>query len=50
MVEKRATQIPELKAFQGRDRRGPKAGMEVERIVPERQVWVKVRQIGWYEP
>lgn len=42
MVEKGATQTPELKVFRGRDRLGPKAGVELER-----QVWVKVGQVGW---
>lgn len=48
MVEKRAAQTPELKAPLGRDgaqgRSGDGGGS------PERQVWVKEGQSGWYEP
>lgn len=33
--------------FRGRDRLRPKAGVEMERVVQDRRVWVKAGQFGW---
>lgn len=40
----------EIQVFHGRDRLGPKAGVEMGRMVPERHVWVKVGQAGLCRP
>lgn len=50
MKPKEGRETLEIQVFHGRDRLGPKAGVKMGRMVPERHVWVKVGQAGLCRP